>query len=964
MKKILVTLLLFSFSINYYTLSGQNNNKFILSGAVIENETEIPLFMATVVVKELGLWSVSDEKGHFEVTNIPPGKYTVEFSNLGYETKEMQITIDKDLKNISVKMDISSLSLQEVVVTAKEGGEITSSSKISKQTIEHIQPSSLKDVMQLLPGSITENPSLTSVNSLSIRDIGTNNANVIGTALFVDGASISNDANLQSISTSTVANTTSTNASSTAGGGVDARQISTDNIESVEVIRGIPSAEYGDMTSGAVIVKTKAGVSPWEIRIKADPLTKQISAGKGLSIGEKAGIMNFDVDYAKAYNDVRSPSSAYDRLNFQIGYSNNFAKKVTFNVKVRGNYSNASTSSDPDLFLNEIEQQKEKGLRLNVNGKWIINKPYITNVEYLVSGGITDQFSRDKTYQGSAGYTPVTNVMESGENQGAFTPAQYYSDVSVFGMPIDGQAKITANLFGKYGKISNKVLLGFEWKTQGNNGAGKVFDYTMPPSPGSNSAFRERSYYDIPFLHRFTGFAEDNLKLPLGQTLLEIQAGVRVNSIVAKGISTDNFFCVEPRFNLKYDLIHKKTGFRSLSLRAGWGIAYKMPSMAYLYPEDAYMDMVSFSYNDFDANNYGLNVITTKKIETINSDLKPQKSVNIEAGIDFDAGIVNGSLVYFNEKMTNGYSFVQEYVPMEYRRYGYKWVNGEPSYQEIPSGSYPTYKNKTVYVGDSFLTFITDTTFMSYYKPVNGISNNKWGVEFTLDFAKIKAINTSISISGAYMNISSTNLENTSKLYQGTSNGRSFPYVGIYYGSSTSSNGSLKERLSTNVRFITHIPKIAMVITLSAQMIFIDRSRSLYEMNGESLPYFYDDNGVRVSGEDAINDTQHTKFINPVYIMDRTGKITSFTQEMERDNTYKNMIITTNTSTYYLRQGYPFYGLLNLRVTKEIKKIASISFYANNFLNIKGRVKNSVTGYPQDKNTPLYFGAEIKISIK
>jgi len=74
-------------------------------------------------------------------------------------------------------MKTQSLALDEVVVTAKEGGEITSSSKISAQTIEHIQPSSLKDVMQLLPGSITENPNLTSVNTLSIRDIGSNTAN-------------------------------------------------------------------------------------------------------------------------------------------------------------------------------------------------------------------------------------------------------------------------------------------------------------------------------------------------------------------------------------------------------------------------------------------------------------------------------------------------------------------------------------------------------------------------------------------------------------------------------------------------------------------------------------------------------------------------------------------------------------------------------------------------------------------
>lgn len=946
------------------TLSGEDKGRFYISGKVIDAQSVEPMFMATLVVKELGLWSVTDENGDFKVSNIPSGRYTVEFSSLGYESREMIMDIKRDLKDLTIKMEAASLALDEVVVTAKEGGEITSSSKISAQTIEHIQPSSLKDVMQLLPGNITENPNLTSVNTLSIRDIGSNTANAIGTALIVDGASLSNDANLQNISTATLVNGSNSNTASTAGGGVDARQVSTDNIESVQVIRGIPSAEYGDLTSGAVVVKTKAGVTPWEIRVKADPQLKQISGGKGFALGEKGGVLNFDLDYAKAYQDIRTPASAYDRVNFQAGYSKTFAKKLTFNVKLRGNYSNASTMSDPDLFLEEIEQQKEKGARLNINGRWIINKPWITNIEYMVSGSIAEQYSRNRKYQGSAGYTPTSESMVSGENIGFFTPAQYYSDVSVYGTPIDGQGKLTANLFGKYGAITNKVLIGGEWKMQGNTGAGKVFDLRLPPSPGSASASRERSYSDIPFLHRFTAFAEDNIKIPIATTQLELQAGGRFNAIRANGINTKNFITIEPRFNAKYDIIKKRRGLRNLSIRSGWGITYKMPSMLYLFPEDAYTDLVSYSYNDFDANDFGLAVITTQKVETTNPNLRPQKSVNFEAGIDIDGEVVSGSLVYFNEKMTDGYGFVTEYIPMVYRRYGYKWANGELSQENLPSGAFPEYSNNRITAGGKTLSSVRDTTFMSYYKPVNGINNDKWGIEYTLDFAKIDAINTSINISGAYMNIRSTRTQETASHYSGTSAGRTFPYVGIYGGSTTSSNTSIRERLSTNVRFITHIPEIAMVVTLTAQMVFMDRSTSLYEYNGQSAPYYYDETGRRVSGEEALADSEHTKYINPLYLMDRRGNIIPFTQEMERDVQYRNLLITTNTGTYYHRAGFPFYGLLNIRLTKEIKKLATISFYANNFLNLKGEVKNSVTGYPQRKNTPIYFGAEIKISIR
>ena len=919
-----------------------------ISGTVVEEGSGEPVIMASVVIRELSLWAVTDENGFFSIENVPAGTHKLSIDLLGYEPAERQVTVKGNVEKLSVALRVSSLALDEVVVTAKEGGGMTSASRISKQTIEHIQPSSLKDVMQLLPGSVTENPSLTQVNSISIRYIGNSAANAAGTALIVDGASFSNDANLQMLSTSTAANSTEENVSSTAGGGVDTRQISTDNIESVEVIRGIPSVVYGDMTSGAVVVKTKAGVTPWEVRVKSDPQLKQVSVGKGFNLGEKNGVLNFDADYARAYSDVRTPASAYNRFNFQTGWSKTFAKVLTFNAKLRGNWSNATDASDPDLILDEIAQERDRGLRLNINGRWVINRPWITNVEYLVAGSITDQYSRSRKYQGTAGYTPTSSAMYDAEREGFFTPAQYYSDVSIYGRPVDAQARVTSNQLGVWGDVKNKVLAGFEWKTQGNTGRGKVFDLTMPPSPGDASSFRERSYSDIPFLHSFTGYVEDNIKLPLFGRELEVQAGVRAGAIAASGIDTRAFFGLEPRFNGRYCLVKRGSSLRDLSIRAGWGKSFKMPSMVFLYPEPAYKDMVSFSYNDFDASGYGMNVITTKMVETVNPDLKPQQSRNIEAGIDFDAGSVSGSLVFFDERMRDGYDFVTEYAPMPYRRFGYTWKGDEPSQQVLPSGLKPEYSYQNVSVDGQRLPYITDTTFMKYTRPVNGVSINKWGVEFTLDVAQIKAINTSVNVSGAYMNITTLNDAYTQKLYTGSVNGRTFPYVGVYSGSYTTSNGSVRERLSTNLRFVTHIPSLAMVVTLTAQGVFLDRNRYLCRFDGTDLPYFADG----------------TWKVNPLYIIDRAGRMQPFTDAMAADSAYRNLILTTNTETYYLRQGYPFYGMLNIRLSKEIRKVATVSFYANNFLNFRGRVRNSVTNYPTDKNTPIYFGAEVKISIK
>ena len=924
--------------------------RFQVAGQVLERGSGEPVVLASVVIQELGLWAVTDADGRFTLTGVPAGRQQLVFSLLGYETLTLPLEVKGNVSKLKVELAVSSLTLDAVVVTAKEGGEITSSSKISKQTLEHIQPSSLRDVMQLLPGSVTENPSLTQVGSLSIRDIGTNAANVAGTALIVDGASYSNDANLQMLSTGPGMGEGQGNVASTAGGGVDSRQISTDNIESVEVIRGIPSVVYGDLTSGAVVVKTKAGVTPWEVRLKADPQLKQISFGKGFPLGEKGGVFNFDADYAHAASDVRTPSSAYNRVNFQAGWSGQVKGRFTINAKLRGNWSNATNASDPDLALDELSQARDRGLRLGVNGRWTLNKPWITQLDYLLSGSITDQFSRSRVYQGSAGRTPTSTAMYDGENEAFFTPAQYYSDVQVFGRPIDAQAKLTAHQLGRYGAVTNKVLAGFEWKSQGNVGRGKVFDVTLPPSPGSATAFRERSYRDIPFLHALTGYVEDNLKLPLGGTQLELQAGARFNTILASGVSTGAFFGIEPRVNARYVLVKRNSGLRELVVRGGWGLTSKMPSMIYLYPEPAYKDMVSFYYNDFDANGTGLAVVTTQRAETDNPALRPQRSRNIEAGVEFDAGKLSGSVVGFHERMRDGYGFITEYTPMVYKRYGYTWKNGAPSQVVLPSGAQLDWCIGSVTMDGQPLPSISDTTFMALSRPANDIATDKWGVEFTLDVARIPAIGTSINVSGAWMHIESQSTAYTQRLYAGTSNGRSYPWVGIYGGSSTTSTGTAKDRFSSNVRFITHIPQLAMVVTLTAQMVFFESSTNLCTFQGKDM---------------AVYDPEAATWkVSPLYIMDRAGRTMPFTEEMAQDPQYRNLILTTNTDTYYVRQGYPFYGMLNLRLSKEIGKWATVSFYANNFLNLRGRVRNTVTHYPNDRNTPLYFGAEVKISIR
>jgi len=73
----------------------------------------------------------------------------------------------------------------------------------------------------------------------------------------------------------------------------------------------------------------------------------------------------------------------------------------------------------------------------------------------------------------------------------------------------------------------------------------------------------------------------------------------------------------------------------------------------------------------------------------------------------------------------------------------------------------------------------------------------------------------------------------------------------------------------------------------------------------------------------------------------------------------------TDVSYYFNKQGYDPFFMANIRVTKEIGKLASLSFYANNFTNstpiMKDKARPNAVG--TRVNPGIYFGAELKLTF-
>ena len=232
-----------------------------ISGIVENKDSKERIPLVAIQLTELERWTTSDMNGEFNFKNIPAGTYTIQASCLGFEKYETSnLTISKDVLNYKLQLTEFSLGLDEVTVVAKENTSMSSSSKIENAAIDHAQTHQpCRNVMQLVPGQITLNPDMSGSNQITIRDINSDlnpeDNDAFGTAIIVDGAPVDNDGNMQTLNT---ASGGTSQGYSTAGQGVDLRQISTDNIESVEVIRGIPSVEYGDLTTGCRTSKNQS----------------------------------------------------------------------------------------------------------------------------------------------------------------------------------------------------------------------------------------------------------------------------------------------------------------------------------------------------------------------------------------------------------------------------------------------------------------------------------------------------------------------------------------------------------------------------------------------------------------------------------------------------------------------------------------------------------------------------------
>ena len=905
----------------------------LLQGTVRDASTGQLIEFATVTAQPGGKSVPTDADGRYFL-RLAPGSYSIAASFVGYKTAKQQVTISAE-QVLDFRLEEDTRVLGEVVVTAKESTGMTSSSRIDRDAMAHLQPTSFSDLLELLPGNISQDPDMGSVNAIKLRETGNLGANGVasdnpdynisslGTLFVVDGAPVNGDANMQNIPNAGSDQTSPEFRKDMTNKGVDMRSLSTDNIESVEVVRGIPSAEYGNLTSGMVNIKRIRRATPLTARFKADEYSKLVSVGKGFRLGNAGHIMNVDGGYLDSKVDPRNNLENYKRINLSARLNLRwqrpaFAANWITGVDYTGSFDNAK--QDPDLSYLKVNEYRSSYNRINYTSDltftlnrttWINTVNLNTSVSYQA-----DRLERHKEVAPQRASVAPTS-MDEGVHDGQYLLNSYVADYVSDGKPLSVFVKLKAEGRAGVGQLTNIYKLGGEWTLSKNYGDGQVYDLTRPLAAAWTT--RPRAYKDIPAMNVLSFYAEDDATMPLGAHRLQLQAGLRVIQLVGLdhqyNLSRKPY--LDPRVNIKWTWPTWRLAGRDMQLylAAGYGITTKMPTVSYLFPQVHYNDFIQLNYYDvLKPLEHSRISLRTYIDPTVNYRLRPATNHKWEVRLGGKWGKNTFSITYFRERLRSGYRYSTLYRPYEYTKYDAQgiqaeYVTGPPLLDTIPS------------------TIVHELD--GYSMVTNGSRLDKEGIEFTLTTARWQALRTALTLTGAWFR---STYSNSQMLYQTVSDVvDSAPVSNRYVGYYDSNDGRVNYQFNTNLMFDTQITRWGVVFTTSVQCLWFVKTRRLWQ------------NGVPQSYLDVAD-----------------GQLHPYTEQMQTDAVLR-YLVRTYSDELFRTQTVPTAIYLNLKATKQIGKHLKVAVFANRLLDYLPDYKSN--GLTVRRISDPYFGMELNVSL-
>ena len=901
-----------------------------IKGVVCDKDTEERLPFVSVILtgqdnKER--FTQTDNSGKFHFKNVSGGKYTLSVNLIGYKSQTVNLDI-KSNRDLRINLTIQSYALNDIVVTASESQGMTSASRIDKDAMKHLQPSSFTDLLSLLPGGKVKIPTLTQANTIRLREAGTRSSDYdfssLGTVFVTDGIPMSTNSNMQVIKQASSGSSGDPDAyRNYTNKGVDMRTISTDNIENVEIVRGIASAEYGDLTSGVVIINRKLKATPWEARFKADPYSKLFYLGKGFEVKDRGITLNASLDYLDAKRDPRTDFENYKRLTGSLRFQKiwNGNSDYVLRFKSAADYTGSfdDDKTDPEILKNKDDSYESSYNRFSITSSLALNSNK-SGIFRSLNFDAALSYETSEIKQTRLVSIPRDQIastsLEEGEHDGMFLPYSYTADIMVDGKPLSAFTKLKGLFHIDSRSIKQKINVGLEWKADKNFGDGQVYDPSRPITPGT--PYRPRVYKDIPSQQIASAYLQDNVCAYIGNHKLQLNAGIRAASLLnlADRYDISGKVFADPRINAMWTFPSVNISRRPLSvfISGGWGEQTKFPTLMHLYPDMIYTDIIQLNYFNLNPDYRRVNIRTFVDDPT-NYDIQPARNKKWEMRLGASYSGHRLSVTYFREHTRTGFRSSSIVRPYQFKNYDESSIddtqlNGRPHLEDI--------------------SYANDTVLHMHGQYTNGSRLTKEGIEFQYSSNRIKSIMTRFTINGAWFR---TTYSNSQPMFMVASDHviGSTPVSDKYIGYYDTEDGSVHQSFNTNFMADTYIKKLGLSVSLTAECIWFEKSRNLRP------------NGI------------------PTAYINTKGEILPYT-EADKNDMYRQWLIRKFNPGMFRENKIPFYAYFNLKVTKDFGRYMNVALFVDRILDYMPDYE-SESGLTIRRIARPYFGIETNITI-
>ncbi len=771
-----------------------------ITGRIIEVPSGIPVAGATVSVEGSSLRAVTDDAGRFQLTNVPPGPQVIRVARIGYAPLRHQLVVSaKGTVSVELAIAKNALQLPGLVVTAdpssRAQGELGTASVIGADAIRNQTAASLAGVLELVPGTLLQPPGLDGVQQFGLRAVPISPGSApsagsitgpsasllasFGTQIILDGVPVSNNVNLQSLGPRG-----ELTFATAAGGGIDLRRIPAATIERVEVIRGLPSARFGDLTQGVVLVETRAGAIDPESRVRLDARTVEATllGGRRLS-AISSGTASLNLARTRLAPGFRDDIGS--RITGQLAHRYE-GGRLTLDTRLDG--FQVLEDEPPSAQLPDLSaRSRDMGFRLSERLRWRLGERTRIDWTAALEGIRQRSFTESPLLRGAM---PFTNRLTEGTQDGKFIGGTYVARVNVDGDPRHFYSRIEASF--------HDLRAGLESRREWNGGPGYIFDIEFPPQVefnGVNGYDRPRRFDLIPPLVTSALYVDDRVSRTFGNGwILNVQAGTRLDLLHwgSHWLRAARDYLVEPRLQLE---LQPASRFR---LRAGAGRLAKLPALGDLFPAPQYYDLVNFNWYANDPNERRA-ILTTRILQRQNPKLRMSRADKAELGAEWDlGGGAQLALVGYLDRVRGGIGI--DLTPQFLIRDRYAVDSSTINQGRPPAVLQPPIASDTVPV-------LID-------RPANNLDLRSRGFELTAFLPEIAPLRTRVAVQAAW---------NHSRLAAaGLDFGVGFDDFQLNervprapYWQSVVQTG---ERLVVTTRLIHHQPRIGLIITGTVQL--------------------------------------------------------------------------------------------------------------------------------------------------